>query len=116
MVPAPCEARAVTPRTGRVVAGETDATRERRRIHVTESLTELSGNLIFGPPKTHVQRQVPLPPSVVELLARHTETVPAGPDALLFTSSRGLPLRYSRFRPTVWLPTLDATGLPRGGL
>ena len=69
-----------------------------------------------GEPKTHAQRQIPLPPSVVELLARHMESVASDPDAVLFTSSRGLPLRYSRFRPTVWVPLLDDAALPRCGL
>ena len=44
------------------------------------------------------------------------ENVGQEPDALLFTSARGMPIRYSRFRPKVWLPILDRLGLPRSGL
>lgn len=84
----------------------------RRRVRVEESLAEISGDLIFGDTKSHAIRSVPLPPSLVELLARHMESVPFDQDALLFTSSRGLPLRYSRFRPTVWMPLLAHVGVP----
>jgi integrase len=41
------------------------------------------------------------------------ERIDAAPDALLFTSARGRPLRYSRLRPTVWVPTLEKLGLPK---
>lgn len=34
----------------------------------------------------------------------------------MFTSARELPLRYSRLRPTVWLPILDRLGVPRTGM
>ena len=87
--------------------------RLRRRLIVDESLAEIGGNMIFGLPKTHATREVPLPPSLVALLAHHIESVGASTDALLFTSSRGYPLRYSRFRPTVWLPLLEQAGIPR---
>jgi integrase len=36
---------------------------------------------------------------------------PAEPDALVFTSPEGKPLRHSNFRRRVWLPALTATGL-----
>lgn len=88
----------------------------RRRIRVEESLAEIGGELIFGPTKTHAARSVPIPPSLAALLAKHMENVPGEPAALLFTSSRGLPLRYSRFRPTVWLPLLAQLDLPHVGM
>lgn len=37
-------------------------------------------------------------------------------DALPFTSAREYPLRYARFRPTVWVPTLVNVGLPATGM
>ena len=58
---------------------------------------------------------MPLPTSLAASIDRHLERVRADAEALIFTSARGLPLRYSRFRPTVWVPTLDALGLPRTG-
>ena len=85
----------------------------RRRLLVDESLAEVSGALIFGATKSHATPSVPIAPSVLELLKPH---LMGTTDSLLFTSARGLPLRYSRFRPTVWVPTLDRLGLPRTGL
>jgi integrase len=102
--------------------GEAAALRRRcvdllhRRLHVAESLAEISGELVFGKTKTHADRQVPVPPSVLHMLGAHLERAAHDPDALLFTSSRGFPLRYSRFRPTVWVPLLDRLRLPRCGV
>jgi len=88
----------------------------RRRLRVDESLAEIGGQLIFGSTKTHAARTVPLPSWVANRLARHMKGLPSEPDALLFTSARGLPVRYSRFRPTVWLPILDRLNLPKTGM
>ena len=88
----------------------------RRRLRVDESLAEIGGQLIFGSTKTHAARTVPLPSWVADRLARHMEGLPSEPNALLFTSARGLPVRYSRFRPTVWLPILDRQNLPKTGM
>lgn len=88
----------------------------RRRIRVDESLAEVGGQLIFGPTKTHAQRTIPIPPPLVEALQAHLITMPASPDALLFTSARGGPLRYSRFRPAVWAQTLAGIPLPYVGM
>jgi integrase len=103
--------------------GEAAALRRRsvdlmhRRLEVTESLAEIGGTLTFGPTKTHAARKVPLPPSLLVMLSEHIdERIGAAPDSLLFTSARGFPIRYSRFRPTVWVPTLHALGLPLVGM
>jgi integrase len=88
----------------------------RRRLIITESLAEVGGKLIFGPTKTHASRRVPLPPSLGEALGEHLRTVPPEPDALLFTSPRGAPLRYSNFRQTVWRPALERAGAPMVGV
>lgn len=88
----------------------------RRRLRVDESLAEIGGRLIFGPTKTHSARTVPLPRSLVDQLAHHMESVGSEQGALLFTSARGLPVRYSRFRPTVWLPTLDRLAISKTGM
>jgi integrase len=103
--------------------GEAAALRRRsvdllhRRLEVTESLAEIGGNLTFGPTKTHAARKVPLPPSLLAMLSEHLDERTANAaDSLLFTSARGFPVRYSRFRPTVWVPTLAALGLPVVGM
>jgi integrase len=55
---------------------------------------------------------VPLPPSFLSMLSEHIdERTGNAADSLLFTSARGFPIRYSRLRPIVWLPTLKALGL-----
>jgi integrase len=36
-------------------------------------------------------------------------------DGLVFTARNGAPLRRSNFRRRVWLPALEAVGLPRDG-
>jgi integrase len=74
----------------------------RRRLLISESLAEIGGELVFGPTKTHAQRAVPLPPSLAQRLDSHLEETPADPEALLFTSPRGAPVRYSNFRAKVW--------------
>jgi integrase len=73
-------------------------------LRVDASLAEVAGELIFGPTKSHAARSVPLPDSLAASIDRHLERVGGDAEALLFTSARGLPLRYSRFRPTVWVP------------
>jgi integrase len=103
--------------------GEAAALRRRsvdllhRRLEVTESLAEIGGNLTFGATKTHAARRVPLPPSLLATLSGHIDKrTGSSPDSLLFTSARGFPIRYSRFRPTIWVPTLEALGLPLVGM
>lgn len=44
------------------------------------------------------------------------ERVGAEPDALVFTSPTGSPLRYGNFMPSVWKPTLVNLGLPDVGI
>jgi integrase len=79
--------------------GEACALRRRRcdllrsRIEVVESLAEISGRFEFGEPKTYACRWVRLPRFVSEMLALHLESVPADPDALVFTAGRRTPRR-----------------------
>jgi integrase len=103
--------------------GEAAALRRRsvdalhRRLEARESLAEIGGQLTFGPTKTHAARKIPLPPSMLAMLTEHIdERTGHSPDALLFTSARGFPIRYSRFRPTVWVPTLKTLALPVVGM
>lgn len=102
--------------------GEASALRRRsvdllhRRLRVDTSLAEVGGMLIFGPTKSHAALTVPLPTLLAASIDRHLERIDADPDASLFTSVRGRPLRYSRFRPTVWVLTLEKLGLPKTGM
>ena len=74
----------------------------RRRLIVDAAMSDVAGRLEMKAPKSHQARTVALPVFVVEELARHLESVPHDPEALVFTSPRGGPLRYSSFRRRVW--------------
>ncbi len=103
--------------------GEAAALRRRsvdllgRRLVVSESLAEVGGRHIFGATKTHATRRVPLPPSLAEDLEEHLSSrVAEDPEALVFTSPGGGPLRHSTFRSRYWLPALERAGVPIVGL
>jgi integrase len=99
--------------------GEACALRRRRcdplrsRVEVVESLAEISGHFEFGETKTYQRRWVRLPRFVSEMVALHLrDMVATDPDALVFISSTGTPLRNSNFRRRVWQPALEAARLP----
>jgi integrase len=68
----------------------------RRRLEVAESVTEVAGRVVFGTPKTHQRRWVPVPRSLAAELG--VQLVGKGPDDLVFTSPEGGPLRVTNFR------------------
>jgi integrase len=72
----------------------------RRRLTVAESVTEVSGRLVWGTPKSHAARSVPIPRSVSNLI--HEVIAGKGPDDLVFTTWRGKPLRNLNFRRDVF--------------
>lgn len=84
----------------------------RRRVLVRRSLSETSHGLTFGPTKAHAERSVPLSRAIADELAG----LVTDPDALIFTSPRGMPLRHSNFRATVWVRALKAARVPYVGL
>jgi integrase len=83
----------------------------KRSVEVQEAASDVGGKLYFGPTKTYEHRTVPLPAFLVDKLARHLEEVPSDPDALVFTTRRGQPLRGPNWRKRVWFPALEAAGL-----
>ena len=84
----------------------------RGAVDVAETMTEARGVIRFGPPKTKAsRRKVPIPRFVAEQVAVHLESVDDDPDALLFTTSTGRPVRAPHFRSGVWLPAVKAAGL-----
>jgi integrase len=88
----------------------------RRRLRVEESLAEVSGRLIFGPTKSHAERALPIPPSLMTELEQHLETIDADPDTLLFTGEKGGPLRYRYAYMDIWRPMLKNLGMPTVGM
>jgi integrase len=81
----------------------------RRRLTVTESLSEVNGRLVWGTPKNHQHRSVPVPAFLVDLLAEVVHD--AAPDDLVFTTWRGKPLRNLNFRRDVFDRAAEDAGL-----
>ena len=73
----------------------------RRRIRVRESATLVSGELVWGPPKSHRDRTVVIPSFLAEELAGLIDS-----DGLIFTSPDGHPLRSPNFLRRVWRPAV----------
>ena len=82
----------------------------RRRIRITASVTEVNGHLVWGTPKTHARRTVPLP----RFLAAELVPLVHGRDgdAVLFRSPQGAVLRVRNFRRTVFDPAVRRVGPP----
>lgn len=100
--------------------GEAVALRRRRcelehgRLEVAESASVVAGELHWGATKNHRRGAVSLPPFVCNLLAIHLQhAVAPGPDALVFTSPTGRPLRHGNFLRNLWRPVLAGTSLPQ---
>lgn len=85
---------------------------DKRRIHISEAVTEVDGVLNWGTPKTHEARTVIVPAFVGERLRSHMRGKRS--DQLLFTAPQGGPLRTSNFRRDVWLPAIISAGAPEG--
>jgi integrase len=81
----------------------------RRRVLVEEAVTEVDGSrLVWGTPKTHGRRSVPLPRFLVDELARTVVTRPG--EELAFPSPQGAVLRNRNAR-SAWF---DAAALAIG--
>lgn len=82
-------------------------------LTVAQQITEVRGQLHFGPPKTSSSRRtVRLPDIVMAALEQHMERYSEpGPDGLVFQAVEGGPLRRTNFRSRVWLPATKAVGV-----
>jgi integrase len=83
-----------------------------RKIIVDRQLVGVrDGSPVFGPPKTRSSvREIPLPTSVAEALAKHIEQHPPGPSGLLFTTTHGHAWRWTTFGD-VWRAKMKAADL-----
>jgi integrase len=72
--------------------------------------------LEYGHTKSYAVRQLPLSPALLARLETHLAGVAPEPDAALFVSPGGGPLRHSNFYSRLWRPTLRRLGLPEVGL
>jgi integrase len=87
----------------------------RSELRVTESVTDVNGDLVFGATKTRQARTVAIPSAVQDQLEQHLATFTAtDPDALVFASPLGEPIRLQNFRRRAWAPAVERAGLPRG--
>jgi integrase len=68
-----------------------------RRLLVRRAVSDVSGTLIVGPPKSGEAREVPIPEIVLAGLSE-VVSVASSPDDLLFTTASGTRVRYSRWR------------------
>jgi integrase len=84
---------------------------EGSRLHISDSLAEVAGQLHFGTTKTHRHRVVALPASIRDKLRHHLEEAAIASDGLVFTSPSGRPLRYSNFRRRQWTLAVQNAGL-----
>jgi integrase len=83
---------------------------DRATVTVLEIATDVSGRLVFGPPKTRAARRtVGLPAPVAEELERHLASyAEPDPDALVFTATKGSALRATNFRRRIWRSAVRA--------
>src|SRR3954453_16272147 len=68
----------------------------RGRIEAAESVTDVDGRMVFGPPKSHARRRVPVPRFLQDDLA--VQLADRAPDDLVFPSQAGTPLRVQNLR------------------
>jgi integrase len=81
----------------------------RGRLSVVEAVVDVNGQMTFGLPKSHAHRDVPLPAFLRKPMALRL----AGqtPDALVFPSRAGTPLRVQSFRRRGFDQAAVAVGL-----
>jgi integrase len=78
-------------------------------VTVTQTLTEVSGKVSVGPPKTRASRRhVQLPRFLAQELGRHIGDHPPS-DGFVFTSPLGHPLRRNNFMRRAWVPAVKAS-------
>ena len=73
-----------------------------------EGGAEVYGNLVFGPTKTYERRRITLPPWLMAVLDEHLATRPASPNALVFATATGEPIRQSNFYRRHFKPAVRA--------
>jgi integrase len=84
----------------------------RNRVEVAESLADVKGHLVFGTTKTYERRTVRLPKLLCAQLSAYLVDRPHTSADLVFTSSRGMPLRHRNFYERCFKPAVKRAGLP----
>jgi integrase len=83
---------------------------ERGRLNITDAVTEVNGALIFGTPKSHQARWLPVPAFLLAELGQHVEGKRA--DDLVFASPQGAVLRVANFRRGYFDRAAKKIGVP----
>jgi integrase len=78
----------------------------RRRLQITQAVAEADGRLEWKSPKDHERRSVPFPAFLADELGK--QMVGKGREDLLFSASKGGPLRVSHWRPRVFNAARDS--------
>jgi len=89
-----------------------DVELQARRIRIRRSITQLSGRLIEGPPKSRAgRRSVPIPERLVPILKRRIEGRPAGEPAIMSPKGSRLGLENWK-RAVAWRTRIAELGHP----
>ncbi|MCU1499306.1 MAG: xerD [Acidimicrobiales bacterium] len=80
-------------------------------VEVAESVAEVHGELLYGPPKTYSRRRVDVPEGLADELAALRHSRPDGDDEFVFTSPTGGPLRHTHFYARFYRPAVARAGL-----
>jgi integrase len=85
----------------------------RRTVHVEWQFT--SGSKIRTEPQDpRSRRTIPAPQVVLDVLAAHLATFPAGPDRSVFTTTVGTPLGHMYYGHQLFRRAVTGSGLPEG--
>lgn len=82
----------------------------RGRLRVVEAVSDVNGRMVFGEPKSHQSRTVPVPRFLKDDLA--AQMAGKAPDELVFTSPTGAVLRVGNFRQRTFDAAAAAADLP----
>lgn len=82
----------------------------RGRLRVVEAVSDVNGRLVFGEPKSHQSRTVPVPRFLRDDLA--VQVAGKGPGELVFTSPEGAVLRVNNFRRRAYDTAAARAGVP----
>ena len=81
-----------------------------RRLHVRRAVSDVRGRLVVGPPKSGEAREIPIPEFLVSALTGIIESSTRQND-LLFTTTTGAQVRYSRWRLDTFNKAVEEVGL-----
>jgi integrase len=72
-----------------------------------DDVVRLSPSLIIGSPKSEAShRSIKVPAPILSMLAEHMESVPDDPQAFVFLTKRGKPVRHNQFYKKVFRPVV----------